>query len=76
MTRPVSILATRQLIDLATSFDYPPMPTRSMDWSAINSRTFDADWDGERYVTRCPIGRGETEAEAIADLLEQLAGKG
>lgn len=42
-----------------TSFDYPPIPVRSMDWSAY------VDPEG-------PIGRGPTEEAAIADLKEQL----
>lgn len=55
---------------IVTHFDYPPIPIRSMDWSA----TFDdyEAWteDGE-WVTTHPIGRGPTEAAAVADLLAQ-----
>lgn len=50
----------------------PPIPTRKFDWSAIDADTYDADFDGENFVSKCPIGRGETEQEAIADLMEQL----
>ncbi|HZT71229.1 MAG TPA: hypothetical protein VFC10_15975 [Terriglobia bacterium] len=32
---------------------------------------FDIDWDGERFVARGPIGEGDTEQEAIEDLLQQ-----
>jgi hypothetical protein len=44
-----------------TYFDYPPIPIRSMDWSAYR--------DG--YEPGCLIGRGPTKDAAIADLLEQ-----
>lgn len=47
---------------IRTSFDYPPIPIRSADWSAVV--------DG--YDEGDPIGRGATELEAITDLLEQL----
>jgi hypothetical protein len=43
-----------------TAFENPPIPVRAWDWSAwIDGR--------EEWLT----GRGRTEAEAIADLLEQ-----
>ena len=57
---------------LKTSFDYPPIPDRRFDWSAYNPDTIDYDWDGERYVTSAIIGRGPTEADAIADYQEQM----
>lgn len=44
---------------IVTSFVYPPIPIRTYDWSACR--------DG--YEPPDPIGRGSTEAEAIADLL-------
>lgn len=48
---------------IVTEYVYPPIPVRSYDWRA----TF-ADYDiGD------PIGTGATEAEAIADLMEQVA---
>jgi hypothetical protein len=50
---------------IKTHFDYPPIPIRSFDWSAIDDDTYDG-------TPGCPIGRGETERAAIADLLEQL----
>jgi hypothetical protein len=61
---------------IKTHFDYPPIPTRNFDWSAIDEDTFDADYDYEsgRFVTTCPIGRGATEAEAIKDLMDQIEG--
>lgn len=47
---------------IKTSFDYPPIPTRNADWSAVV--------DG--YDEGDPIGRGPTEMAALADLLRQL----
>ena len=49
---------------IKTRFDYPPIPVRNMDWSAIDDDTYCGEG--------CPIGHGATEQEAIADLLEQL----
>lgn len=49
---------------IRTSYDYPPIPIRSMDWSAVDDDTYDGPGS--------PIGRGATEAEAIADLEEQI----
>lgn len=46
---------------IVTEFICPPIPIRKFDWTA----TFDGYEPGE------PIGRGETEAEAIHDLYEQ-----
>ena len=59
-------------IDVAGEF--PPIPTRKFDYSAVVDGTYDADWDGyaERDVSTTPVGRGETAQEAIEDLLEQL----
>ena len=59
-------------IKVRTSFDYPPVPGRSMDWSAVDDNTYDVDCDGDGYFSSCPVGRGVTEQEAIADLLEQI----
>ena len=50
---------------IVTSFDNPPIPGRSGDWSATQS-----DYDPERGGL---IGRGATEQEAIDDLLAQIA---
>jgi hypothetical protein len=47
---------------IITSFDYPPIPIRDRDWSAIT----------DSYEPGDPVGRGTTEQEAIADLEEQL----
>ena len=74
MTRLLSIVMNRKQMELSTEFVYPPIPCRNSDWSAIDSNTFDADYDCESgsFVTRCPIGRGATESEAIEDLLDQM----
>lgn len=48
---------------IVTNFVFPPIPVRSMDWSAVDNDTYDYDQ---------PIGWGATEQEAIADLLEQF----
>lgn len=56
---------------IVTSFEYPPIPVRSMDWSAVL-----IDYDGGNLdydkPSRDPIGRGPTELSAVADLLDQL----
>jgi hypothetical protein len=50
---------------IITEYVYPPIPERSMDWSAV----FDS-YDGAEDAHDI-IGRGPTELSAIADLLEQ-----
>ncbi len=54
-------------IKVRTSFDYPPIPIRQFDWSAIDDDTYDGAED-----SHCPIGHGATEQDAIDDLLEQI----
>ena len=49
---------------IKTTHVKPPIPDFSMDWSAIDSDTYDLE---------APIGYGATETEAVADLLEQIA---
>lgn len=56
-----------KVLKIRTNFEYPPIPIRDYDWSAIDDDTYDGAPD-----SHCPIGRGRTEAQAIADLLEQL----
>ena len=46
---------------IVTQNIYPPIQTRKFDWTAVD----------DNYEPGCPIGYGETEAEAIKDLLEQ-----
>jgi hypothetical protein len=60
-------------IKVRTTHEYPPIPVRDMDWSAVDDDTYDVDCDQDGYFSTCPIGRGPTEEAAIADLLEQLA---
>lgn len=50
---------------IITSYEYPPIPDRSMDWSAVRE-----GYDGAQD-SHCVIGRGPTEAAAIADLIER-----
>lgn len=45
---------------IITNFVDPPIPIRQFDWSAVRACYDEGD----------PVGRGATEAEAIADLLE------
>jgi hypothetical protein len=59
-------------IHIRTNHDYPPIPVRDMDWSAIDDDTYDVDCDEDGFFSRCPVGRGRTEQEAIDDLLDQL----
>lgn len=46
--------------EIVTQFIYPPIPTRNHDWIAVQ----------EGYEPPMPIGYGATEAEAIADLID------
>jgi hypothetical protein len=55
-------------VTIRTTNEYPPIPIRQFDWSAIDDDTYDGAED-----SNCPIGRGATEQEAIDDLLEQIA---
>jgi hypothetical protein len=52
---------------IVTTYVYPPIPERNMDWSAIDQDTYDGAED-----SHCPVGRGATERAAINDLVEQL----
>jgi len=45
---------------IITRHEYPPIPIRDYDWSAIR----------ESYEPGDPIGHGKTEQDAIEDLLE------
>lgn len=66
------LLANHAEIELATNFDYPPIPVRNLDWSAIDSNTYDADCDQDGYFSTSSCGRGATKMEAVGDLLDQL----
>ena len=52
---------------IKTEFIYPPIPLRQFDWCAFDADSYDGAPDA-----RSPIGYGRTEAEAIADLHDQL----
>ena len=56
-------------MNIQTTCDHPPIPFRGWDWSAIDGDTFDGDPDSSPRSRI--VGRGTTEAEAIADLIEQ-----
>lgn len=47
--------------NIITTHDYPPIPIRNYDWSAVR----------EGYEPGDPIGTGRTEQDAIDDLLCQ-----
>lgn len=51
---------------IVTHYDCPPIPDRSMDYSAVDDDTYDGAPD-----SHCPIGRGATEADAVHDLAVQ-----
>lgn len=51
---------------ITTQFVYPPIPVRTMDYSAIDDDTYDGAPDAH-----CPVGHGATEEEAIRNLAEQ-----
>jgi hypothetical protein len=48
---------------IATKYDPKPVPDPRWDWCA---------WQPENYDLGSPTGYGATEAEAIADLKEQI----
>lgn len=56
---------------IVTHFYAPPIPIRQFDWSAVTS-DYDCDCDQDGFYSTHPMGFGKTEAEAIADLKEQL----
>lgn len=58
-------MRTAETHKIVTSFVYPPIPIRTCDWAAY----FDDDEPNDEGQMQ--IGRGRTEADAIADLLEQ-----
>lgn len=63
-------------MNIKTNFDWPPIPTRNLDWSAIDYDTYDASYEGEDECgsswKRSPSGHGATELGAVKDLLSQL----
>lgn len=55
---------------IVTEFVYPPIPSRDMDWSAIDQDAYDGAEDA--HPRNQIIGRGATEQAAIDDLMAQL----
>lgn len=53
---------TRKTKMVTTNHEFPPIPSRSMDWSAVVSETYDPENDS-------PVGHGKTEEDAVLDLL-------
>lgn len=51
---------------IVTEYWPKPIPLRQFDWVAVTD-----DYDGAPD-SHCPVGYGRTEAEAVADLKEQL----
>ena len=60
----------RQSGKIITNFDYPPIPHRGADWSAVFDG-YDGGMIDHDTPSRDLIGRGPTELAAIADLLDQ-----
>lgn len=48
-------------MSIRTMHEYPPIPIRCWDWSAVDDNTYDGEG--------CRIGMGATEAEAVVDLI-------
>lgn len=57
---------------IETSYWAKPIPTRAFDWSALRPNVYDGAPDAG-WPSNCQ-GFGATEAEAIADLIEQEEG--
>jgi hypothetical protein len=51
-------------MNIVTTHEFPPIPCRDWDYSAIDSDTYDGP--------PSPVGLGPTPEAAIADLLAQL----
>jgi len=51
------------MTDIRTSYSPKPIGIRNFDWEAVDYETLDCD---------SLVGHGSTEAEAIADLVEQM----
>lgn len=59
---------------IVTHYDPKPIPVRDFDWTA-NLEGYDPGEPDEEGTYRGgdPLGFGSTEAEAVADLMAQLA---
>lgn len=56
---------------IKTHYDPPPIPPRDHDWCAYDDDTYDGAEDSGPLARA--IGYGKTEADAIDDLLDQIA---
>lgn len=54
---------------IVTSFEHPPIPIRTCDWSATYD-DYDVDCDQDGFFSNDPIGRGATEQDAVLDLID------
>ena len=64
MSRPQEItLSNGRVLHVVTNHVLPPIPDRSMDWNAIDDRTYEGG---------NPIGHGATPESAIRDLVDQI----
>lgn len=61
-----------RVLRVQTSHVMPPIPDRSHDWCAVDYDRYDADCDQDGFFSLHPVGHGQTEDAAIADLIEQL----
>ncbi len=66
-----TLMVGGDIVRAHTSFDHPPIPVRDFDWSAVTD-DYDADCDLDGFFSAHPVGRGATEADALADLKSQL----
>lgn len=59
---------------IITSFDYPPIPIRSFDWSATLDGYDPTPWDSETPATgiHAICESGQSEAQAICNLIERI----
>jgi hypothetical protein len=63
MTGPLEVkLTDGTVVRIIVTYDYPPIPDRRFDWSAVT----------DNYDLGSPQGTGATRHEAMADLVDQL----
>ncbi len=58
-------------VSLNEGLRYGRLPA-SETYVAIDADTYDADCDQDGFFSTSPVGHGETEEAAIADLKEQM----
>lgn len=56
---------------ILTHYWQKPVPSNQYDWCATLDN-YDVDCDENGYFSRCPIGYGSSEQQAIDNLQEQL----